>query len=609
MPEYQTHAYDVLVIGAGGAGLRAAIEASSMGVSVGVICKSLLGKAHTVMAEGGIAAAMGNVDDRDNWKVHFADTMRGGQYLNNWRMAELHAKEAPDTVRELESWGALFDRTKDGRILQRNFGGHKYPRLAHVGDRTGLEMIRTLQDHGIHQGIEVHMECTVLRLLTDDGRVTGAFAYDRERGRFLLFPAKAVILATGGIGRAYKITSNSWEYTGDGDALAYEAGAALIDMEFVQFHPTGMVWPPSVCGILVTEGVRGEGGVLRNKEGRRFMFDDISEPYRAQTADNEEEGWRYTQGDKNARRPPELLTRDHIARCIVREIKEGRGSPHGGVFLDISWIKERLPNAAEHIRKKLPSMYHQFKQLADIDITKEPMEVGPTTHYMMGGVQVDGDTQMSTVPGLYAAGECAAGLHGANRLGGNSLSDLLVFGKRAGRYAACFAKEHGDGRIDQGQVSQAAMAAVGPFDRRAAERHNGSEGPYQIQQKLQEIMQELVGIVRTEGEMKQALAEIERLRERADRVAVEGNREYNNGWHTALDLPNLLSVSEAITRAALEREESRGAHFREDRPSKSAECGKFNIVIRKGSSGGMQVSRQPIPEMPPELKQTIEEMK
>jgi succinate dehydrogenase / fumarate reductase flavoprotein subunit len=549
------------------------------------------------------------VDDRDNWKVHFADTMRGGQYLNNWRMAELHAKEAPDTVRELESWGALFDRTKDGRILQRNFGGHKYPRLAHVGDRTGLEMIRTLQDHGIHQGIEVHMECTVLRLLTDDGRVTGAFAYDRERGRFLLFPAKAVILATGGIGRAYKITSNSWEYTGDGDALAYEAGAALIDMEFVQFHPTGMIWPPSVCGILVTEGVRGEGGVLRNKEGRRFMFDDIPELYRAQTADNEEEGWRYTQGDKNARRPPELLTRDHIARCIVREIKEGRGSPHGGVFLDISWIKERLPKAAEHIQKKLPSMYHQFKQLADIDITKEPMEVGPTTHYMMGGVQVDGDTQMSTVPGLYAAGECAAGLHGANRLGGNSLSDLLVFGKRAGRYAACFAKERGDGRIDQGQVGEAAAAALAPFERRAAGRHNGTEGPYQIQQKLQETMQELVGIVRMESEMKQALQEIEQLRERAGRVAVEGNREYNNGWHTALDLPNLLMVSEAITRAALEREESRGAHFREDRPSKSAECGKFNIVIRKGSNGRIEVARQPIPEIPPELKQTIEEMK
>jgi succinate dehydrogenase / fumarate reductase flavoprotein subunit len=603
MPEYQTHSYDVLVIGAGGAGLRAAIEASSMGVSVGVICKSLLGKAHTVMAEGGIAAAMGNVDDRDNWKVHFADTMRGGQYLNNWRMAELHAKEAPDCVRELEAWGALFDRTQDGRILQRNFGGHKYPRLAHVGDRTGLEMIRTLQDHGIHQGIEVHMESTVLTLLTDDGRVTGAFGYERERGRFLLFQAKAVVLATGGIGRAYKVTSNSWEYTGDGHALAYHAGADLLDMEFVQFHPTGMIWPPSVCGILVTEGVRGEGGVLRNKEGRRFMFDDIPELYRAQTADNEEEGWRYTQGDKNARRPPELLTRDHIARCIVREIKEGRGSPHGGVFLDISWIKARLPNAAAHIQRKLPSMYHQFKELADIDITKEPMEVGPTTHYMMGGVKVDGDTQMSTVPGLFAAGECAAGLHGANRLGGNSLSDLLVFGKRAGRYAACFAKEHGAGQINDTQIGWAAAQALAPF-----ERKNGA-GPYQIQQKLQETMQDLVGIVRTESEMKHALEEIGELSRRTTAVSVEGNREYNNGWHTALDLPNLLTVSEAITRAAIDREESRGAHFREDRPLKSAELGKTSVVIRKGPAGGMQVAREPVSEAPAELKQIIEEMK
>jgi len=603
MPEYQTHSYDVLVIGAGGAGLRAAIEASSMGVSVGVICKSLLGKAHTVMAEGGIAAAMGNVDDRDNWKVHFADTMRGGQYLSNWRMAELHAKEAPECVRELEAWGALFDRTQDGRILQRNFGGHKYPRLAHVGDRTGLEMIRTLQDHGIHQGIEVHMESTVLALLTDDGRVTGAFGYERERGRFLTFRAKAVVLATGGIGRAYKITSNSWEYTGDGHALAYDAGADLLDMEFVQFHPTGMIWPPSVCGILVTEGVRGEGGVLRNKEGRRFMFDDIPELYRAQTADNEEEGWRYTQGDKDARRPPELLTRDHIARCIVRQIKEGRGSPHGGVFLDISWIKARLPNAAEHIQRKLPSMYHQFKELADIDITKEPMEVGPTTHYMMGGVKVDGDTQMSTVPGLFAAGECAAGLHGANRLGGNSLSDLLVFGKRAGRYAACFAKEHREGRIDNALVSQAAARALAPF-----ERNNGT-GPYQIQQKLQEIMQDLVGIVRTESEMKQALAEIEELSRRTSAVSVEGNREYNNGWHTALDLPNLLTVSEAIARAAIERDESRGAHFREDRPAKNAELGKISMVVRRGPAGKMLVHREPVPEIPPELKQIIEEMK
>jgi succinate dehydrogenase / fumarate reductase flavoprotein subunit len=603
MPEYQTHSYDVLVIGAGGAGLRAAIEASSMGVSVGVICKSLLGKAHTVMAEGGIAAAMGNVDDRDNWKVHFADTMRGGQYLNNWRMAELHAKEAPECVRELEAWGALFDRTQDGRILQRNFGGHKYPRLAHVGDRTGLEMIRTLQDHGIHQGIEVHMESTVLALLTDDGRVTGAFGYERERGRFLLFRAKAVVLATGGIGRAYKVTSNSWEYTGDGHALAYHAGADLVDMEFVQFHPTGMIWPPSVCGILVTEGVRGEGGVLRNKEGRRFMFDDIPELYRAQTADNEEEGWRYTQGDKNARRPPELLTRDHIARCIVRQIKEGRGSPHGGVFLDISWIKARLPNAAAHIQRKLPSMYHQFKELADIDITEEPMEVGPTTHYMMGGVKVDGDTQMSTVPGLFAAGECAAGLHGANRLGGNSLSDLLVFGKRAGRYAACFAKEHGGGQIHDAQIGRAATQALAPF-----ERTNGT-GPYHIQQKLQDTMQDLVGIVRAESEMKHALEEIDELSRRTSDVSVQGNREYNNGWHTALDLPNLLTVSEAITRAAIDREESRGAHFREDRPSKSAELGKTSIVIRKGPAGEMQVAREPVPEVPVELKQIIEEMK
>ena len=436
MPEYQTHEHDVLVIGAGGAGLRAAIEASAAGVSVGLVCKSLLGKAHTVMAEGGIAAALGNVDDRDNWQVHFSDTMRGGQYVNNWRMAELHAKEAPDRVRELEAWGALFDRTQDGRILQRNFGGHRYPRLAHVGDRTGLEMIRTLQDHGIHLGIDVHMECTVTRLLTDGNRVVGAFGYERERGRFKVFRAKAVVLATGGIGRAYKITSNSWEYTGDGHTLAYEAGAELIDMEFVQFHPTGMVWPPSVRGILVTEGVRGEGGILTNSQGRRFMFDDIPDAYRAQTASDEDEGWRYTQGDKAARRPPELLTRDHVSRCIVRELKEGRGSPHGGVFLDISWIKQRLPNAAEHIRKKLPSMYHQFKQLADIDITKEPMEVGPTTHYVMGGVRVDAETQMSSVPGLFASGECAAGINGANRLGGNSLSDLLVFGKRAGEFAA-----------------------------------------------------------------------------------------------------------------------------------------------------------------------------
>src|SRR5262245_50584821 len=469
MPDYQTHEHDVLVIGAGGAGLRAAIEASAAGVSVGVVCKSLLGKAHTVMAEGGMAAALANVDDRDSWKVHFADTMRGGQYLNQFRMAELHAKEAPERVRELEAWGAVFDRTKDGRILQRNFGGHKYPRLAHVGDRTGLEMIRTLQDHGIHKGIDFHMETTVVRLLKDGGRIAGAFGYDRERGRFHLFRAKAVVLATGGIGRAYKITSNSWEYTGDGHSLAYHAGATLMDMEFVQFHPTGMVWPPSVRGLLVTEGVRGEGGVLRNSEGKRFMFDDIPDNYKSQTADTPEEGWRYVIGDKNARRPPELLTRDHVARCIRREVKSGRGSPHGGVFLDIAWIKEKIPNAPEHIKRKLPSMYHQFKQLADIDITVEPMEIGPTTHYMMGGVQVESDSQMSTVPGLFAAGECGAGLHGANRLGGNSLSDLLVFGKRAGEHAAEYARKNGGGSIDDRQLAAAEKAALEPFGRSGSE--------------------------------------------------------------------------------------------------------------------------------------------
>src|ERR1700689_2633093 len=501
MAEYQTHEFDVLVVGAGGAGLRAAIEASSAGVKVAVISKSLLGKAHTVMAEGGVAAAMGNVDDRDSWRVHFADTMRGGQYLNNWRMAELHAKEAPARVRELEAWGALFDRTADGRILQRNFGGHRYPRLAHVGDRTGLEMIRTLQDHGIHLGLDVFMEYTVLTLLKADGRIAGAFGYDRERGRFHLFRAKAVVLATGGIGRAYKITSNSWEYTADGQALAYHAGAALLDMEFVQFHPTGMVWPPSVKGILVTEGVRGEGGVLRNKDGKRFMFDDIPENYRSSTADNEEEGWRYTQGDKNSRRPPELLTRDHVARCIMREVKAGRGSPHGGVFLDISWIKEKLPNAAKHIQQKLPSMYHQFKQLADIDITAEPMEVGPTTHYVMGGVRGDSDTQMSTVPGLFAAGECAAGINGANRLGGNSLSDLLVFGKRAGEYAAKYAKENSLGRIDNAQVEKNTAAALAPFERPSGD---AGIGPFQVQQDLQQMMQYMVGIVRKESEMSTA---------------------------------------------------------------------------------------------------------
>jgi succinate dehydrogenase flavoprotein subunit len=601
--EYVTHEYDVLVIGAGGAGLRAAAEASAGGAKVAVITKSLLGKAHTVMAEGGIAAALANVDERDSWRVHFADTMRGGQYLNSWRMAELHAKEAPACVRELEAWGAVFDRTADGRILQRNFGGHRYPRLAHVGDRTGLEMIRTLQDHDIHLGMDVFMEYTVVTLLKDGDRIAGAFGYDRERGRFHVFRAKAVVLATGGIGRAYKITSNSWEYTGDGHSLAYHAGAALMDMEFVQFHPTGMIWPPSVRGILVTEGVRGEGGVLRNREGRRFMFDDIPAAYANQTADSEEEGWRYTQGDKNARRPPELLTRDHVARCIRREVKEGRGSPHGGVFLDIAWIKERIPNAAEHIKRKLPSMYHQFKQLADIDITQEPMEVGPTTHYMMGGVRVDADSQMSEVPGLFAAGECGAGLHGANRLGGNSLSDLLVFGKRAGEYAARYAKENSLGAINPDEVAPAEKQALAPFAR------DGAEGAYAVQYALQDMMQDLVGIVRQEKEMLQALERIEQLKARAQRVGVSGNREYNPGWHTAIDLNNLLTVSEMVTRAALERKESRGAHFRDDYPAKDEKFGSFNIVIRKGPGADPQIMREPIPEMPAELKQIIEEMK
>ncbi len=594
----------MLVIGAGGAGLRAAIEASAAGVKVGLLCKSLLGKAHTVMAEGGVAAALANVDDRDSWKVHFADTMRGGQYVNNWRMAELHAREAPDRVRELEAWGALFDRTADGRILQRNFGGHKYPRLAHVGDRTGLEMIRTLQDHGIHRGLDVHMEFTVVSLLSDGPRIVGALGYDRERGRFRVFKAKALVLATGGIGRAYRITSNSWEGTGDGHALAYRAGAEMMDMEFIQFHPTGMVWPPSVQGILVTEGVRGEGGVLRNSEGRRFMFDDIPDNYRSQTADNPEEGWRYTQGDKNARRPPELLTRDHVARCIMREVKAGRGSPHGGVFLDIAWIKEKISNAPEHIRKKLPSMYHQFKELAGLDITTEPMEVGPTTHYVMGGVRVDADTQMSSLPGLFAAGECAAGINGANRLGGNSLSDLLVFGKRAGEHAAIFAKSNGAVVVDERQVDAAMKRSLEPF-----ERANAQENPFKVQQDLQNLMQDLVGIVRSEDEMQRALTGLEALKQRAAHVGVTGHREFNTGWHASQDLWNLLVVSEMITRSAIERKESRGGHFRQDYPDKEPSFATFNFVVKQGGDGQMQVSRAPIPPMPAELKQVIEENK
>ena len=604
----KTAEHDVLVIGAGGAGLRAAIEASAAGVSVGLVTKSLLGKAHTVMAEGGIAAALANVDGRDDWKTHFADTMRGGQYVNNPTMAELHAREAPARVQELEAWGAGFDRTPAQRILQRNFGGHKYPRLAHVGDRTGLEMIRTLQDHGIHLGIDVHMECTVTRLLTDGNRVIGAFAYEREQGRFRLFRANSIVLATGGIGRAFRITSNSWEYTGDGHALAYEAGADLIDMEYVQFHPTGMVWPPSVRGILVTEGVRGEGGVLRNSEGRRFMFDDIPDLYRQQTADNEEEGWRYTQGDKEARRPPELLTRDHVARCIVREIREGRGSPHGGVFLDIAWIRERLKDGEAHIRRKLPSMYHQFMELAGIDITKEPMEVGPTTHYVMGGVRVDGETQMSRVDGLFAAGECAGGLHGANRLGGNSLSDLLVFGKRAGEHAARFARANSrsasDG-VEQELVAAAERDALAPLERQ--ESGGSGVGSYQIQSELQDLMQAKVGIVRNQAELEEGLDGVLALRDRARSVAAAGNRAHNPGWHTALDLPNLLLVSEAVARTAAERKESRGAHFREDHPAKSERWGKTTLVVRKGADGEMELAEEAVTPPRNDLLQIIEE--
>jgi succinate dehydrogenase / fumarate reductase flavoprotein subunit len=556
------------------------------------------------MAEGGMAAAMAHNDDRDSWKVHFADTMRGGQYVNNWRMAEIHAKEAPDRVRELEGWGAVFDRTPDGRINQRNFGGHRYPRLAHVGDRTGLELIRTLQDHAIYMGITVHMEHTVIDLLLDGGRAAGAVAYDRERGRFHLFSAKAVILATGGAGRAYKITSNSWEGTGDGVGLAYRAGAELIDMEFVQFHPTGMVWPPSVRGILVTEGVRGEGGILKNSEGRRFMFDDIPDNYKPQTAADAEEGWRYTQNDKSARRPPELLTRDHVARCINREVKAGRGSPHGGVYLDIAWIKEKLPNAEEHIKRKLPSMYHQFKELADLDITKEPMEIGPTMHYMMGGIRVDGDSQMTNIEGLFAAGECASGINGANRLGGNSLSDLIVFGKRAGEYAAQLAKKSGQPRVDDAAADRAIKDSLAPFD-----RGTSGENPYKVQQDLQDTMQALVGIVRTEAEMQEALVKIQQLNERAARVGVEGHREYHSGWHTSIDLRNLLTVSEAIARSAIERKESRGGHFREDYPDKDPTYATFNVMTKHGPGGTTQVSRVPIPPIPDHLQQVIEEQK
>jgi succinate dehydrogenase / fumarate reductase flavoprotein subunit len=593
---WETHEHDVIVIGAGGAGLRAAIEAAAQGVSVGLICKSLLGKAHTVMAEGGIAAALGNVWPEDNWRVHFRDTMRGGKMLNNWRMAQLHAQEAPDRVLELERWGALFDRTKDGRILQRDFGGHRYARLAHVGDRTGLEMIRTLQDHAIHQGIDVHMETTVLRLLKDGDRVCGAFAYRRARGDFVVFRAKAVVLATGGIGKAWSITSNSWEYTGDGHSLALWAGADLIDMEFVQFHPTGMVWPPSVRGILVTEGVRGDGGTLKNTLGERFMFRYIPEYFRAETADTEAEADRWYTDKTNNRRTPDLLPRDEVARAINAEVKAGRGSPHGGVFLDIS---TRRP--ADYIKKRLPSMYHQFKELADVDITKDPMEVGPTLHYVMGGVRVDADSGASTVPGLFAAGEVAGGLHGSNRLGGNSLSDLLVFGRRAGFHAALYAKDRGgELRVEPSEVESLAREALEPFSRARG------ENPYAIQHELQETMQRLVGIIRTESELRRAVGTIEQLKERAGRVRVEGGAAYNPGWHTALDLRSLLTVAECSTLAALERRESRGGHTREDYPKADPEWGKVNVVLRR-KDGGVTLVREPLAALPAELQTLLGE--
>ena len=566
--KFETHEHDVLIIGAGGAGLRAAIEALAHGASVGIVCKSLLGKAHTVMAEGGIAAAMANVDAADDWRTHFGDTMRGGKFLNNWRMAQLHAQEAPDRVRELEQWGALFDRTDDGRILQRAFGGHSFKRLCHVGDRTGLEMIRTLQDRGVQMGIDVYMECTVTRLLTDGGRISGAFGYWRENGRFVVFKAKSIVLATGGIGKAWPITSNSWEYTGDGMALAYEAGAELMDMEFVQFHPTGMVWPPGVQGLLVTEAVRGEGGSLRNKNGERFM--ERYDPKRM-----------------------ELSTRDVVARAIYTEVKEGRGTEHGGAYLDISH------KPAEYVKRKLPSMYHQFLELADVDITKGPMEVGPTCHYMMGGVRVEAETAASTLPGLFAAGEVAAGLHGANRLGGNSLSDLLVFGRRAGVAAAEHAKKQSAAAVDSSQIDAAEREVLAPFER------NTNENPYMIHADLQQTMQSLVGIFRTEADLQSALAKIAQLKERAQRLSITGTRMFNPGWHLCADLKSMLTVSEAVTRSALARKESRGAHSRLDYPKLDAVWGKQNNIISR-RDGEMSLQQRPTPEMPQDLQKLVE---
>ncbi|PYT36685.1 MAG: fumarate reductase/succinate dehydrogenase flavoprotein subunit [Acidobacteria bacterium] len=589
--EIQTFEHDVLVIGAGGAGLRAAIECSNRGMNTGLMCKSLLGKAHTVMAEGGVAAALGNVDRRDNWKVHFRDTMRGGKFLNQWRMAELHAREAPDRVRELEEWGAVFDRTTEGLISQRNFGGHRYPRLAHVGDRTGLEMIRTLQDQAVLKGFGIYMECTALQLLLGGRQIAGVLGYWRESGRFVLFRARAVVLATGGGGRAWRITSNSWEYTGDGYAMAYEAGAQLMDMEFTQFHPTGMVWPPSVRGILVTEGVRGDGGVLLNSKRERFMFRYIPEKFSVETAASEEEANRWLKGDKTARRPPELLTRDVVARAITQEVNEGRGSPHGGVFLDIA---SRLP--AETIRRKLPSMYHQFKELAEVDITREPMEVGPTLHYFMGGARVDSDTQMTTVPGLFAAGEAAAGMHGANRLGGNSLSDLLVFGRLSGIGAAQYVR-------GLGHVPRVEEDAVRAAVRRATEVLNRDTGtnPYAVHEDLQGVMGRYVGIVRAEGDLKIALVELERLKADAARVRAPGASQYNAAWHEALDLRALLVTAEAVTRAALVRQESRGAHTRVDYPGERQEWQNMNVIVRRGKDGRMETEVERRQEPPKTL--------
>jgi succinate dehydrogenase / fumarate reductase flavoprotein subunit len=570
--KYETHEHDVLIIGAGGAGLRAAIEGLSAGARVAVVSKSLLGKAHTVMAEGGIAAAMANVDKADSWQTHFRDTMRGGKVLNNWRMAQLHAQEAPERVRELEQWGALFDRTSDGDILQRAFGGHTFKRLCHVGDRTGLEMIRTLQDRGVQMGFDVFMECTIIRLLTDGKRVVGAFGYWREQGRFVILKAKAVVMATGGIGKAWRVTSNSWEYTGDGMALAYDAGTELLDMEFVQFHPTGMVWPPGVQGILVTEAVRGEGGILRNKLGERFM-------------------------EKYDPKRMELSTRDVVARSIYTEVREGRGSEHGGAYLDISH------KPAEYVKQKLPSMYHQFKELADVDITKGPMEVGPTCHYMMGGIRVEAETAASSLPGLFAAGEAAAGLHGANRLGGNSLSDLLVFGRRAGLGAAAYADKAAAAAIDEQQITDAERDMLAPFDR------SEGENPYSVHRDLQEVMQNLVGIFRVEEDMNKAMGELEKLKARAARVRVEGSRLFNPGWHLARDLKSMLTVSEAVTRSAMARKESRGAHSRIDFPKLDDQVwGKqHNLITRDGDK--MKLQQFPVDAIPAELDELLAEEK